>query len=114
MFQLGRLDVRAASCSHTVLLDHTCRYEMGPFIVRLDGNATSLVLRPFRWNRIVNILFVEAPVGVGFSYSDTGDYACDDDRTALENMAAVQEFYRLFPELLSNPLFIAGESYAGV
>ncbi len=87
---------------------------MGPFIVRLDGNATSLMLRPYRWNRIVNILFVEAPVGVGFSYSDTGDYACDDDRTALENMAAVQEFYRLFPELLSNPLFIAGESYAGV
>jgi hypothetical protein len=29
---------------------------MGPFIVELDGNGTSLVPRPFRWNRIVNML----------------------------------------------------------
>lgn len=32
------------------------RYEMGPFIVELNGNDTSLVPRPFRWNRIVNML----------------------------------------------------------
>ena len=41
-------------------------------------------------------------MGVGFSYSDAGDYACDDDRTAAENAAAVEHFYRLFPELLPN------------
>ncbi len=51
---------------------------------------------------------------MGFSYSDTGDYACDDDRTAVENMAAVAQFFKMFPELQGNPLFIAGESYAGV
>ena len=59
-------------------------------------------------------MFIEAPVGVGFSYSDAGNYACDDDRTAEENMAAVQQFFNMFPELQGNPLFIAGESYAGV
>ena len=53
-------------------------------------------------------------MGVGFSYSDAGAYACDDDRTAEENMAAVQQFFSMFPELRGNPLFIAGESYAGV
>ena len=87
---------------------------MGPFHVLLKGNTTSLAPRPYRWNRLVNMLFIEAPVGVGFSYSDAGDYACDDDRTAADNMAALQQFYKLFPDLLSNPLFIAGESYAGV
>jgi carboxypeptidase C (cathepsin A) len=59
-------------------------------------------------------MFIEAPVGVGFSYSDSGNYACDDDRTALENMAAVEQFFQLFPELRANPLYITGESYAGV
>ena len=87
---------------------------MGPFHVLLEGNTTSLAPRPYRWNRLVNMLFIEAPVGVGFSYSDEGDYACDDDRTAAENAAAVEHFYRLFPELLPNPLYITGESYAGV
>jgi serine carboxypeptidase-like clade 1 len=108
------VDVRAALRREPPPVDATRRYEMGPFSVLLNGSATSLILRPFRWSRIVNMLFIEAPVGVGFSYSDTGDYACDDDRTARENMAAVQQFYALFPELLPNPLFIAGESYAGV
>ena len=87
---------------------------MGPFRVLLEGSSSSLAPRPYRWNRVANMLFIEAPVGVGFSYSDAGDYACDDDRTAAENMAALQQFYKLFPDLLSNPLFIAGESYAGV
>jgi carboxypeptidase C (cathepsin A) len=59
-------------------------------------------------------MFIEAPVGVGFSYSDSGNYSCDDDRTALENMAAVEQFFQLFPELRANPLYITGESYAGV
>ena len=59
-------------------------------------------------------MFIEAPVGVGFSYSDSGNYSCDDDRTALENMAAVEQFFLLFPELRRNPLYITGESYAGV
>jgi carboxypeptidase C (cathepsin A) len=108
------MDVRSAPHGKPPPLDAIGRYEMGPFSVLLNGSSTSLVLRPFRWSRIVNILFIEAPVGVGFSYSDIGDYECDDDRTARENMAAVQQFYALFPELLPNPLFIAGESYAGV
>lgn len=65
-------------------------------------------------NQLVNMLYIEAPVGVGFSYSTSGDYACDDDRTAAENMQAVNAFFGLFPEYRQNPFFITGESYAGV
>lgn len=63
---------------------------------------------------MANTLYIEAPVGVGFSYSLSGDYACNDDRTARENRAAVESFFNLFPELRSNKFFITGESYAGV
>jgi carboxypeptidase C (cathepsin A) len=60
------------------------------------------------------MLYIEAPVGVGFSYSESGNYKCDDDRTANENLAAVKSFFEMFPEYKQNKFFITGESYAGV
>lgn len=91
-------------------------YEMGPFSIVLsdDGTPPQLVLREYRWNLKVNMLFVENPVGVGFSYSKTLDYACSDDRTASEAKQAIEYFYQLFPELKSNNFFLTGESYAGI
>jgi carboxypeptidase C (cathepsin A) len=88
-------------------------YEHGPFEVD-RSDFTKLEEREFRWNTIVNMLYIEAPVGVGFSYSTSGDYKCDDDRTANENRAAVEDFYSKFPEYKNNQLWITGESYAGV
>ena len=60
------------------------------------------------------MLYIESPVGVGFSYSTDGSYSCNDDRTASENMLAVNAFFEKFPEYKSNKFFITGESYAGV
>lgn len=60
------------------------------------------------------MLYIESPVGVGFSYSDSGDYDCDDDRTAQDNLEAVEAFFAMFPEYKKNKFFITGESYAGV
>lgn len=87
-------------------------YEQGPFELSSDG--ANLTLREYRWNRIANMLFIEAPVGVGFSYSDDLDYQNNDDRAATENMEAINYFFSLFPELKGNPFYITGESYAGI
>jgi len=88
-------------------------YENGPFVIQPDN---TLKKRKYRWNKMVNMLYIEAPVGVGFSYSDTGDYACSDDRTAHENKLAVEKFFEKFPEFNTkkSKFYIFGESYAGV
>ena len=91
-------------------------YEIGPFVIDSDDNykTTTLSLREYRWSRLANVLFIESPVGVGFSYSENDDYKCDDDRTAEENLLAIEDFFSKFPEYAKNKFFLTGESYAGV
>jgi hypothetical protein len=86
-------------------------YEHGPF--QFDENG-KLIGREYRWNRIANMLYIEAPVGVGFSYHDDNDYANSDDRTAENNREALEAFYVKFPEYINNEFYITGESYAGI
>ena len=65
------------------------------------------------------MLFIEQPVGVGFSYA-SGDNVADiyasnnDTNSAQRNLLAVNKFFSLYPEYMSNEFFITGESYAGV
>uniref|UniRef100_A0A6G1S878 Carboxypeptidase n=1 Tax=Aceria tosichella TaxID=561515 RepID=A0A6G1S878_9ACAR len=86
--------------------------ELGPFRVNDDGKT--LNLNQFAWNKVANVLFLESPVGVGFSYSTATNDKIDDDSTARENYLALKEFFKKFPQYKSNSLYLAGESYAGV
>ncbi|CAL5377309.1 unnamed protein product [Camellia sinensis] len=53
--------------------------EIGPFGVNPDGKM--LYTRTHAWNKVANILFVESPAGVGFSYSNTtSDYKVTADK----------------------------------
>jgi len=77
--------------------------------------TTTLYANPYTWNNISNVLFLEAPAGVGFSYCDTpGGLIANDTTNAADNLAAVTAFFAGFPEYSSNEFFITGESYAGI
>uniref|UniRef100_A0A3P8T3L2 Carboxypeptidase n=1 Tax=Amphiprion percula TaxID=161767 RepID=A0A3P8T3L2_AMPPE len=86
--------------------------ENGPFHVNDDG--ATLYENAFSWNKIANVLYLESPAGVGYSYSDDQKYATNDDQVADDNYKALQSFFAKFPNFTQNEFFIFGESYGGI
>ena len=85
--------------------------EQGPFRPDVKGN---LKLNDWRWNKIANMVFLEQPVGVGFSYSDNSDdYKIGDSQAAKDNLQTILQFLVKFPQYSKVPLFITSESYGG-
>ncbi|CAA0817934.1 Serine carboxypeptidase-like 31 [Striga hermonthica] len=89
--------------------------EIGPFLLVDNKNGSDLKLNPFSWNQKANLLFLESPIGVGFSHTNTsGDYdTLGDDFTAQDAYAFLQKWFLKFPSYRATPFYIAGESYAG-
>ncbi|PON49560.1 Serine carboxypeptidase-like [Trema orientale] len=87
--------------------------ELGPFRVKSNGNR--LYLNEFSWNKVANIIFLESPAGVGFSYTNTSSdlYDFGDDRTAVDSYTFLVNWLERFPEYKTRDFFITGESYAG-
>jgi len=86
--------------------------EFGPFYFQGDG---SLALNPHTWNSVANIIYIEQPVGVGFSFSThpERDYITGDEKAKLDNFRVIREFFKRFPERQGNDFYIASESYGG-
>ncbi|KAK7270354.1 hypothetical protein RIF29_23433 [Crotalaria pallida] len=107
--------------------------EFGPYHIRPNGKH---VRNLYAWNNLANLLFIESPVGVGFSYaretediffhgdqqtvfrfrhayayaypgSVLSDFAAEDAYTFLVN------WFERFPQYKHRDFYIAGESYAG-
>eukprot|EP00009_Paramoeba_aestuarina_P001880 CAMPEP_0201509164 /NCGR_PEP_ID=MMETSP0161_2-20130828/2292_1 /ASSEMBLY_ACC=CAM_ASM_000251 /TAXON_ID=180227 /ORGANISM="Neoparamoeba aestuarina, Strain SoJaBio B1-5/56/2" /LENGTH=500 /DNA_ID=CAMNT_0047904031 /DNA_START=22 /DNA_END=1524 /DNA_ORIENTATION=+ len=91
--------------------------EHGPFRATADG---TVILADFSWNEYANVVYLEQPTGVGFSYSgqDNGDgsfvYRCNDTEAAEENFNFIEGFLAANPKYVGRPTWIAGESYGGV
>nr|TKW33547.1 hypothetical protein SEVIR_2G244200v2 [Setaria viridis] len=87
--------------------------ELGPFRVNPDGKT--LRRNRHAWNNVANVIFLESPAGVGFSYSNTSsDYdKSGDARTAVDSYNFLLHWLERFPEYKGRDFYIAGESYAG-
>jgi len=81
--------------------------ELGPFV--LDENL-KVSLNPYSFNVAANVLFIEQPAGVGFSYPNG---PANDQTTAEDTVWALQTFLEKFPDLKGRPLYVMGESYGG-
>ncbi|RXG73445.1 putative serine carboxypeptidase CPVL [Armadillidium vulgare] len=85
--------------------------ENGPFYVNEEQH---LLHRNYSWNYELNVLYIDNPVGTGFSFTDREEgYARNEADVGRDLYSALTQFYQLFPELDNNDLYITGESYAG-
>lgn len=86
--------------------------EHGPFLVADDGKT--LNENQYSWNKLANIIYLEAPAGVGYSYAVDKNYTTNDDQTSLDNYWALKYFFSNYPEFSTNEFYITGESYGGI
>lgn len=85
--------------------------ENGPFQLTGEGN---LKLRKYSWTHASSYLFIDNPVGTGFSYTNRLDcYSRNESHVGQNLLEAVKQVLQLFPEYGKNPFFVTGESYAG-
>ncbi|PIA63204.1 hypothetical protein AQUCO_00200904v1 [Aquilegia coerulea] len=93
-------------------------FEIGPVNFakqESNGSLPSLVLNPYSWTKVSNVLFVDSPIGAGFSYSKTlqGSYG-SDTIFAKQIYIFLKKWLVDHPDFLENPLYIASLSYSGL
>lgn len=87
--------------------------EFGPFFPKSDGSL-GLTPNPWTWTSGANVIFIEQPAGVGFSFSDdTADYTTGDKQSADDIYMFLQSFLQKYPQFLTRDFYLTGESYGG-
>ncbi|KAJ6457012.1 alpha/beta-hydrolase [Mycena vitilis] len=75
------------------------------------AEPTGLVYNPHRWTEHHNLLALDHPIGVGFSY---GSRVNSSRAAARDVYDFLQKFFILFPHLAGNKFIVSGGSYGGV
>ncbi|CAH1434569.1 unnamed protein product [Lactuca virosa] len=97
---------------------YSMMYQIGPLNFDLDAsweNNITLKLNPYAWNKVANVIYIDAPAGAGFAYATTYEASRSSDSLLASN---AYDFLRKWlmehPRFLSNPLYISGISYMGI
>lgn len=90
-----------------------CFNELGP--LALSKGTNKPVPNPWAWNSFGHLLCPDQPIGVGFSYNKNDKKVDNTPQAADHFMNFLSNFFKNNPSLGlgTNPLYLAGESYAG-
>uniref|UniRef100_N1QWF4 Serine carboxypeptidase-like 18 n=1 Tax=Aegilops tauschii TaxID=37682 RepID=N1QWF4_AEGTA len=79
-----------------------------------NGSLPQLVYNPYSWSKIASIIFLDSPVGSGFSYArDPKVYDVGDMSSSLQAVTFLKKWFSDHPRYVSNPFYLGGSSYAG-
>ncbi|KAL8749872.1 MAG: hypothetical protein Q9184_006634, partial [Pyrenodesmia sp. 2 TL-2023] len=85
-------------------------FENGP--LKFDAHISTPCPNPYSWTKLANVLYVDQPIGTGYSTGNKDPANIEDITSDFYNW--LKAFYDHFPSLRSKDLYIMGESYAGV
>ncbi|XP_078172790.1 serine carboxypeptidase-like 2, partial [Carex rostrata] len=92
--------------------------EIGPLGFDLQNyvdGVPSLYYKPDSWTQVSSVIFVDSPVGTGFSYSHTTEgFETSDTKAAHQLLLFLYKWLEEYPQFKSNPLYISGSSYSGM
>ncbi|XP_076337420.1 retinoid-inducible serine carboxypeptidase-like [Tachypleus tridentatus] len=81
--------------------------ELGPLDVNLKPRNTT-------WVKNTNVLFIDNPVGTGFSYvKNLSALTKNNSQIADDLVTLMKHFFQKIPEFQKSPLYIFSESYGG-
>ncbi|CAE6003437.1 unnamed protein product [Arabidopsis arenosa] len=93
-------------------------FENGPLALKLEvynGSVPSLVSTTYSWTKMANIIFLDQPVGTGFSYSRTPLIDKPSDTSEVKRIREfLQKWLNKHPQFSSNPFYASGDSYSGM
>jgi len=85
--------------------------ENGPYRINTDGSFSK---NPHAWTGIGHMLFIDQPVGTGYSYTNAGGYVSSEEELSEQFYDCVLQIYSMVGyNINENPLYITGESYGG-
>ncbi|CAI9786817.1 unnamed protein product [Fraxinus pennsylvanica] len=83
-------------------------------VAGFDGSLPSILRNPYSWTKVANIIFIDWPVGTGFSYASTSQgYSTSDSKSSKDNYTFLRKWLLNHPIFIKNRLYVAGESYGG-
>ncbi|KAG8181454.1 hypothetical protein JTE90_017516 [Oedothorax gibbosus] len=83
----------------------------GPYMMHSD---MTVGLRNHTWAKEFSVLYVDNPVGAGFSFTDNENgYATGQDQIANDLYTFLQQFFKVYNEYSKNDFYVCGESYGG-
>ncbi|KAF5176521.1 Serine carboxypeptidase-like [Thalictrum thalictroides] len=92
-------------------------YEIGPITFKpleKDGSMPPLVLNPYSWTKVCNIIFLDSPAGTGFSYSrSTEGWQTGASISVDQAYSFILKWLEDHLEFQKNPFYVAGDSFSG-
>ncbi|KAI0708402.1 alpha/beta-hydrolase [Earliella scabrosa] len=85
--------------------------EHGPCQVNPDGKTT--VLNPFSWNNLSNVIYIDQPIGTGFSFGTVDVNSTFNASPAIWTAFQILFESREFAKFQSREFIFATESYGG-
>ncbi|KJE88890.1 hypothetical protein CAOG_00464 [Capsaspora owczarzaki ATCC 30864] len=85
--------------------------ENGPYMI-LENET--FVFNPYSWNNNAHVLWIDQPVGTGYSYTNSPlGYDVNEAEIARQAYITLTTFFQRHPEYAKQKLFLFGESYGG-